>query len=265
MTNVDNHPPGHFCWVELATTNLAAAKTFYGKIFGWTTSEAPAGDMGTYTIAHVQDRDLGGMYTLMDEQVQMGVPPHWMIYVSVEDCAATVARAKELGATVHVDTTRVMDRGIFAVLQSQSGETFSIWQSLERKGNHIKDVPGSVSWTELMTKDLAGSRSFYGDLFGWTLTDMPMQDAQGKSFEYTIIQDGTEPLGGMMQMGPEFGPVPSHWMVYFVVEDTDATAAKIAEHGGSICVPPTDIPVGRFAVVNDPAGATFSIIKLNQS
>ncbi len=66
----------------------------------------------------------------------------------------------------------------------------------------------------------------------------------------------------MLQMTPEWGEMPSHWMSYVAVPDVDATARRITALGGKVCVPPTDISVGRFAVVNDPTGATFSIITL---
>ena len=62
-------------------------------------------------------------------------------------------------------------------------------------------------------------------------------------------------------VGPQWQGVPAHWMSYFTVDDVDAAAAKVKELGGNVCVPPTDIPVGRFAVVSDPAGATFSLFK----
>jgi uncharacterized protein len=58
--------------------------------------------------------------------------------------------------------------------------------------------------------------------------------------------------------------LPNHWMVYFAVTDTDAVAARCTELGGQVPVPPTDIPVGRFAVLNDPQGGHFSIIRLAQ-
>ena len=64
-----------------------------------------------------------------------------------------------------------------------------------------------------------------------------------------------------MQMTEEWGELPSHWMIYFSVADCDAAAAKATELGGSVKVPPTDIPpVGRFSVIQDPQGAVFSII-----
>lgn len=265
MTNCDHYPPGRFCWHELATTNLAQAKSFYGDVFGWRTSETPTGDeaMGPYTMAHLDDRDVCGMYTLMAEQLQFGIPPHWMPYVAVEDAEQTAARAKELGATVHVQPMQVMDIGKMAVLESPTGEAFSVWQALRPEANGVRDLPGSVSWNELMSKDVDASRRFYSELFGWELNDTPMVGMDGKPFTYTILQDGEEQLGGMMQMGPEFGPIPSHWMVYFQVADVDATVATITERGGTVRVPPMDIPVGRFSVVSDPAGASFSVIKLN--
>jgi predicted enzyme related to lactoylglutathione lyase len=78
---------------------------------------------------------------------------------------------------------------------------------------------------------------------------------------YTEWALGGKTIGGMMQMN-EMWPaeVPSHWMVYFAVTDTDVAAAKAEQLGGKISVPPTDIPPGRFAVLNDPQGGFFSII-----
>ena len=58
--------------------------------------------------------------------------------------------------------------------------------------------------------------------------------------------------------------MPPHWMVYFSVADTDATAARASELGGAAPVPPTDIPPGRMAVLNDPQGGYFTVLQLNQ-
>jgi predicted enzyme related to lactoylglutathione lyase len=67
----------------------------------------------------------------------------------------------------------------------------------------------------------------------------------------------------MYQPTPEMGDVPPNWLVYFAVDDCDAKAQKAAELGANICLPPADIPsVGRFAVIQDPQGAAFAIIKL---
>ena len=66
-------------------------------------------------------------------------------------------------------------------------------------------------------------------------------------------------VGGMTP--PQMEGVPNHWHVYFSVDDADATAAKVAELGGTILVPPFDTPVGRIGVAQDPQGAVFSFMK----
>ena len=100
---------------------------------------------------------------------------------------------------------------------------------------------------------------FYGDVLGWTAEPL-----EGGEVEYYQWQRGGTTVAGMMPMVGDMWPadLPNHWMVYFAVDDTDASAARCAELGGVVSVPPTDIPVGRFAVLNDPQGAVFSIIRL---
>ncbi|MCP5116634.1 MAG: VOC family protein, partial [bacterium] len=68
--------------------------------------------------------------------------------------------------------------------------------------------------------------------------------------------------GGMMQLTPEFGDAPPHWMPYFQSSDCDASAAQVTALGGKVEVGPRDIPnVGRFAVLQDPQGAYFSVFQ----
>jgi predicted enzyme related to lactoylglutathione lyase len=112
-------------------------------------------------------------------------------------------------------------------------------------------------WNELATTDATACARFYGDLFGWTSTTK-----QIGPMAYTTFQEGGQDAGGMLQMTAEWAGVRPHWMAYVAVADTDACTRRIAALGGKVCVEPTDIPMGRFAVVEDPTGAVFSIIKL---
>jgi predicted enzyme related to lactoylglutathione lyase len=74
---------------------------------------------------------------------------------------------------------------------------------------------------------------------------------------------GNEHIGGIYQLSAEQAGEPSHWMAYVAVDDVDAKAKLAEELGGKLCVPPSDIPnVGRFCVITDPTGATFSLVKL---
>ncbi len=126
---------------------------------------------------------------------------------------------------------------------------------------------GSFCWNELSTTDDAAAIKFYTELLGWEVKSSNMPPCEGSEaaapMVYNeIVVDGKH-VGGIFKMGPEFGQIPSHWMPYVAVEDVDAKAAQVAELGGKVCVPPTDIPnTGRFCVVNDPTGATISLITL---
>jgi len=111
---------------------------------------------------------------------------------------------------------------------------------------------GRFVWHDLMTTDAARSTAFYTALFGWQLLPVPMQ-----GFTYQMIQCGPGPIGGIVE---EKAIPRSHWMPYLAVDDVDVAAKRVTELGGTVCVPPTDIPMtGRFAVVSDPTGAYFSL------
>ena len=107
------------------------------------------------------------------------------------------------------------------------------------------------------SRDATACKKFYGAVFAWTALDQAFGP-----MTYTIFKKGDLQTAGMLQMTAEWGDMKSHWMPYISVDDCDAMAGKITENGGKVCVPPTDISVGRFAVVEDPGGAYFSIIKL---
>src|SRR5712671_4718813 len=100
MPAIDKHTPGSFCWIELATTDSANAKKFYGELFGWSPEDTPIGGGSFYTLLKLDGLDAAAMYEQMPQQREQGIPPHWMLYVSTDDVDATVAHAKELGFSV---------------------------------------------------------------------------------------------------------------------------------------------------------------------
>jgi uncharacterized protein len=118
---------GVFVWDELMTSDPEAAAGFYGEVFGWTSRAAmDLGEMGTYTIfSRGEDDDVAGCV-----QTPAGVqaPPHWLVYVGVDDVDATVARAKELGATVLQEATDIPDVGRLAVVQDPAGAVFGLFR-----------------------------------------------------------------------------------------------------------------------------------------
>jgi uncharacterized protein len=249
MPVIEKYEPGMFCWIELATKDAAASKTFYTSLFGWMAKDMPMPD-GVYTILQKDGHDLGAMYQSKD------IPPNWASYISVENADDSAKKAQSLGANVLAPPFDVMDIGRMAVIADPQGASFCIWQPKKHIGATIRGETNTLCWNELMTSDVAAARDFYKGLFGWNLELSP---------QYTEIHVGPVPVGGMMQITPDMMGTPPNWAPYFSVDDCDATVEKAKSLGAQVYVPPTDIPnVGRFALLADTQGATFEVIKLTR-
>jgi uncharacterized protein len=141
-----------------------------------------------------------------------------------------------------------------SVLQDPTGAAFCVWQAGRNAGLGVVDEPGAFCWAELMTRDTAKAAAFYTALFGWGTKPDP---------RYTEWKSGDQSIGGMMAIEKEWGDVPSHWLVYFQVEDCDASAEKAKGLGATLTMGPQDVPnVGRFALMRDPQEAAFYLFKL---
>lgn len=241
-----------FCWFELNTRNVEGVKKFYNSVFGWTTTATP---MGPFTYHHWHDRSGAQFGGIMDmNQPEWGdVPSHWMSYISVKDIDAKAEKVKQLGGNICVPPTDIPHVGRFCVINDPTGATLSLIQL-----NDQKPIGSAIVWNECMTKNALKARDFYTKLFGWTTDEMPM----GGGVPYIICKNGECGLGGIFQMeGPQFEHVPAHWMNYIGTDNVDRDAAKVTANGGTIIVPPTDIPnnIGRFCVISDPGGGHIAL------
>jgi len=251
MTERDSYAPGTPSWVDLGTPDPAAASAFYTALFGWEVNDLGP-EAGNYRMCMLRGKPVAGL----GPQMNTDMPPWWTTYISVASADATVAKITAAGGTVVVPAMDVMDAGRMAVAMDPAGAVFSIWQPGMHAGSGIVNEPGTLCWNELATRNPDSQAAFYGAVFGWTASH------NGPPMNYTEFQLDSESVAGMMPMEGDMWPadLPDHWMVYFAVADCDAAAARIQELGGSISVPPTDIPPGRFAVVADPQGAMFSLL-----
>ncbi len=259
MSVTTAHAAGTFCWPELSTTNVPAAKTFYSTLFKWESNDLPMPQGGPYTMLKLGGQDVGAMHTIQEQQTKAGVPPHWMSYVAVTNADETAKNAASLGGTVIMPPFDVMDAGRMAVIQDPTGAVFSIWQAKANPGATRINEVGALCWTELYTRDPEKASAFYSALFGWR--PKPWEGPM----PYTVFNFAHEDrmAAGMLSMSDEMKGMPPHWLPYFQVDDTDASAARAREMGASVMVPPTDIPnVGRFAMMADPQGAAFAIIRM---
>jgi len=257
MTNIDSHPSGSFCWIELGSTDHVAAKSFYNALFGWTPNDMPMGPSGVYTIFRLDGRDAAAGYTLSPEQIAQHVPPHWVLYVLVENVDASAAKVTQLGGKTIMPPFDVFDAGRMSVIQDPTGAYFCLWQANRNKGTGIAHVHGTLCWADLNTTDPKRASDFYSGLFGW-------QFAKGENDDsgYLHIKNGEHFIGGMPPAKHLQPGVPSHWLAYFQVDDVDGTANKAKEMGGRLYLPPMSMEgVGRFSIIADPQGAAFAIFK----
>ena len=255
MPHIDSHPPGAFVWVELGTTDQAAAKSFYSSLFGWTPIDAPIGPNEFYTMFRLEGRDAAAGYTLRPDR-SGGAPPHWMLYISVANADEGAARAAQAGGKVVAPPFDVMTAGRMAVIEDPTGATFCIWQPKDNQGIGIAGVDGTLCWADLMTRDVPRARRFYADLFRWEI-EAGQNDPSG----YLHIKNAGNFIGGIPPVGPQPG-VPAHWLLYFLTSNCDASAEKARGLGAKIHYGPTTMEgVGRWAVVTDPQGAVFALFQ----
>ncbi len=153
------HAPGTFCWFECGTTDAAAARDFYTKLFGWGTVDVPMpGDTGgTYTLLQVDGADIAGLYELVGPQFE-GVPSHWLPYVSVESADESAVRAEALGATIVLAPMDVPGVGRLACFADSTGANIAVFQLGEHPGTDIDKT--NLGWAELHTPDSEASKAF---------------------------------------------------------------------------------------------------------
>ena len=256
MTRIDTHPAGTPTWVDLMSSDPERARRFYGELFGWT-FQVGGPETGHYATAQRDGCNVAGIGS-PPPGAQAPALPLWNLYFATDDADATAAKVQALGGAVVTAPMDVMDAGRLAFFTDPTGAGFGVWQARAHRGAQIVDEPGTMCWREVNTPDAPRACEFYGKVFG--LEPKKLEATAG--FDYWTLHRGPITAGGVLQMTNEWAGVPPHWMTYFAVEDTDAAAKRVVDLGGKVSVPPFDSPYGRISVVNDPGGATFSIIKL---
>jgi predicted enzyme related to lactoylglutathione lyase len=258
MPKVDSHPPGSFCFVELASLDQNQAKSFYEPLLGWSHTDYPMGPDSFYTMFQLGGLDAAAAYTMRDEE-RAQAPPHWNLYIAVEDADACVERAAELGGTVIAAPFDVPGQGRMAVIQDPTGAFFCVWQASNSIGIRVDRQNGTLCWADLNTAEPELAKTFYEGLFGWNL-------AYGENDSgYLHIKNGEQFIGGIPPADQRDPSVPPNWLIYYQVDDVDGTAAKAKQLGGAEYMAPMTMEgVGRMAVVADPQGAAFAIFKSEQ-
>jgi predicted enzyme related to lactoylglutathione lyase len=255
MTTHDKYGQGTPCWADLQTTDQEGAKAFYGGLFGWSFDDQPTPQGATYSMGRIDGRSVAAIAPQTAEMAAQGVPPTWNVYLAVDDVDATTAAVAAAGGTVAMEPFDVMDAGRMSFVADPSGAFVGLWQAGRHIGSELTNVPGAITWNELITTDAGAALPFYDTVLGLRSETVPF----GPGFSYTMfVVDGRQ-VGGSTP--PQAEGVPNHWNVWFATADADATAARATELGGTVLVAPMDMPVGRMCVIRDPQGGVINVMQ----
>ncbi len=239
-----------FCWHGLNTSDPEGAAAFYPEVLGWKTETMDMGGEKATMFA------AGGVPLAHYGRPPMkGVPTHWSNYLRVDDVRASTKAAVANGGKEIMAPTDIPP-GRFSQVQAPSGAAINLFHEAdEATAKHHPGGIGGVHWTELHSKDLARDLAWLKATFGFEVREMPIP--KGK---YHLLASGGHDRGGAM--AALMPGVPSMWLTWFSVDDADGAVARVRSHGGKILSPAADMQgIGRMAVVADPAGAVFGVIK----
>jgi uncharacterized protein len=274
MLERDGYIPGVPCWIDTSQPDPEAATAFYGGVFGWEFEDVMPADSPTrYFIARIRGGDVAAIGSQAGGSAPSAV---WNTYIWVDDADATAAKVQAAGGEVLMQPFDVGDSGRMAVFADPEGAAFSVWQAKQHKGARIVNEHGSLNFNGLNTRDPEGAKAFYGTVFGWEVLDLggggglmwqlpgyaDHLEERDPGLKQRMAESGApdgfaDVVAAMQPIGDDQPDVPAHWSVTFAVDDADAAAAKAAELGGTVLVPPFDAPWVRMTVISDPQGATF--------
>jgi predicted enzyme related to lactoylglutathione lyase len=246
-SNAANGTPN---WVDLGIPDLKRAEEFYGAVFGWEFDEGPA-ETGYYTMCLLRGQPVAAIMPNPDPDATAF---WWNTYFATDDCDGTAKRVADAGGTVVMEPMDVMDSGRLAMALDPHGGQFGLWHGAAHIGTRFREEPGSITWSELETPDSKGAADFYS-----AVLQRPIESIGVPDFDYSTVNIDGQPVAGIYGQP---GRSTSRWVTYFAVEDTDATVLAATAAGGTVERPAQDSPYGRFALLQDPFGATFAVMVL---
>ncbi|GAB5080737.1 VOC family protein [Arthrobacter sp. AD-310] len=254
MPHIDAYRHGQPCWADLQTPDVAAAKDFYGRLFGWTYRDLPTPDGRTYAQAFADGNLVSVIAPQNPLQLSAGTAAQWNIYFAADDAGALVEEALYAGGAAEFGPEAVADTGVLAFVAPPGGGTTGIWQAGTHRGTRLFNEPGALAWAELSTPEPQAAVGFFQQLFGHEITEYPQDD--GGSYS-ALVLDGVE-VAGVVAAGDAEEPA---WQIYFGVANLGAAVEAAVEAGGETVVEPeADFEEGP-ATIRDPQGGILSLIK----
>lgn len=243
--------PGKVVWHDLLTEDPAAAKRFYGELFGWTFRPVDLGAGQTYTVIEHAGRGIGGLVDARGFNTDVNVS-RWIPVLSVADMDAAMASLRAAGGTVFQAPLDIPQRGQVAVAADPKGAVLTLLEARTGDPADRRPEDGDWLWNEIWSSSPAATVVFYQQL-------IPAYQAgtEGESGYRYLSSQGQPRLG--VRPKPIDG-IKDTWMAYVRVADPTAVAAAAARLGGRVLLEPRKNPLGgQVAMLNDPTGAGFLV------
>jgi uncharacterized protein len=234
------------CWVDYGAADVGAAQAFYAEVLGWTYGGGDP-EHGGYLTCLAGGHAAAGLAA----QENPADPPRWTTYFATRDADAAAASITAAGGTVIVEPMDVGVLGRMVIALDPQGNPFGVWQAAKHTGVEIYNEPGALVWNEAAVDDPKAAQAFYSAVFGFQFNEIA--DMGG----YATFANGGGPLGGLTAHQPGS---PKGWTTCFSVTSADAAVAAVEQGGGKVTMAAQDSSFGRFAVVEDPWGAPFSVM-----
>lgn len=246
-------PAGTPNWVDLAADDPAAAANFYADLFGWNCEHRSSTD---YFVCSLHGEDVGGIGPKQPGTEQL--PSRWTTYLATEQIERTLDVVRAEGGRELVAPQDIAVQGRMAIAADPNGAIFGLWQAADHVGSERRSTPGSLVWSEALSRDHETARKFYLAVF-----DYRTEEVGGYDTQYTALYAADRPVAGTGELRPEMPPeTPPHWLPYFATAAVDTTVAQTLKRGGTLTGDLLDTDFGRMAVLADSEGARFAVIQL---
>jgi len=243
-------------WVDLETPSLERSRAFYRDLFGWRFRNV---ETKTTSMAVLNDQPSAEIHERDDRFEDMNLPAKWEPFVHVVDLLSTLRRVELGGGHVLSGPTERGSMAAVATIVDPFDAVLSLWQSRDSSGSANLHSVGSLTWLDLETPDLEAAGYFYRTVFDWTVAEQPVgMWADGSFDSYMVFGTPMGPVAGAVRSAVE--GIPASWCPSFSVIDTDVMAHTATRFGAVVMSEPYDLPIGRQAVIVDPAGAVFSLL-----
>jgi len=244
--------PGRFVWRDLMTRDVAAAKQFYGELFGWRFENARRSDR-PYVIARSANVPIAG---IVDITGMADAGPQWLSYLSVADVDKSVAFVRAERGKVLVEP-RDLPIARVAVITDPEGAPLGLARLRRSAPDPVQPSQHQFFWQEYLARNTEQSLAFYKVLAGY---ESVLQESK-LDVDYYVLRS-TRGRAGLFRLPPRIEGVQPNWLPYVLVSDPAAFASRVAALGGRVVVPAApERRNGSLVVIADPGGAVLALQK----